>query len=262
VTVLSLSFPKVSYLERFGLAASCGFRAVESLFPYDAASADAVAVELRNHDLQQVLVNAPPGDWANGDRGIGGIASREAEHEASVSRAMAYAKTIGCPRIHVLAGLKAQGATEDTFIARLRALAPVAEVSGIRLCVEALNSHDVPDYLIPTQEDAARIVDAVGHPGCGLQFDLYHLQMMKGVWPNESVREAIKKFGPIAAHVQIAGPNGRHEPDEAAAVAMLDLLEQSGYTGHVGCEYKPVADVVQGLVWARSFGITAPEHHG
>eukprot|EP00967_Tisochrysis_lutea_P116885 scaffold188596_cov30-Tisochrysis_lutea.AAC.3 len=58
------------------------------------------------------------------------------------------------------------------------------------------------------------------------------------------------------------GPNGRHEPDEAAAVAMLDLLEQSGYTGHVGCEYKPVADVVQGLVWARSFGITAPEHHG
>jgi hydroxypyruvate isomerase len=120
-----------------------------------------------------VLVNAPPGDWSAGDRGLGGICNREAEYAASMERAIAYARAIGCPRVHVLAGLQAHGATETTFIRRLRAAAPAAHAAGIRLCVEALNGHDVPGYLVLRQEDATRIVEAVAHPGCGLQFDLY-----------------------------------------------------------------------------------------
>jgi hydroxypyruvate isomerase len=170
---LRLSFTEAPYINRFGLAARCGFRAVESLFPYTEATSDEVLAELEKHGLQQVLVNAPPGDWAAGDRGLGGICYREAEFGASMEQALSYASAIGCPRVHVLAGLKAHGATESTFISRLRAAAPVAHDAGIRLCVEALNGHDVPGYLIPTQEDAAKIVKAVGHPGCGLQFDLY-----------------------------------------------------------------------------------------
>lgn len=170
---LSMLFTEAPYLDRFGLAARCGFRAVESLFPYTETTVDAVLAELEKHSLQQVLVNAPPGDWSAGDRGLGGIRHREAEFEASMDQAIAYASAIGCPRVHILAGLKAHGATESTFISRLRAAAPLAQEAGIRLCVEALNGHDVPGYLVSTQEDAARIVEAVAHPGCGMQFDLY-----------------------------------------------------------------------------------------
>jgi len=253
-----IRFTEAPYLERFGLAARHGFRAVESLFPYADAPAEAVAAELKRHGLVQVLVNAPPGDWHKGDRGVGGIEERGAEHAASIGSAIEYATAIGCQRVHVLAGLKADGATEDTFVGRLRAAALVAEAAGVRLCVEALNGHDVPGYLVPSLEDAARIVDAVGHPGCGLQLDLYHLQKTAGPWPSPTVRDAIRAYAPRAAHVQIAGPDGRHEPDEEAAAAMLALLHECGYTGFVGCEYNPAGGTSQGLAWARRFGVAAP----
>lgn len=219
---LSLSCPRFSfteapYIDRFGLAARCGFRAVESLFPYTEAASDAVVAELDKHRLQQVLVNAPPGDWSAGDRGLGGICHRKAEYMASIEQAITYASAIGCPRVHVLAGLKAHGATEATFISRLRAAAPVAHAAGIRLCVEALNGHDVPGYLIPTQEDAERVVTAVAHPGCGLQFDLYAPALPRSRAPLSLVH-ASQQLPP--SHGSDTTYRGRLRPGLAAACKM------------------------------------------
>ena len=115
-----------------------------------------------------------------------------------------------------------------------------------------------PPPPLPSQEDAARVVDAVGHPACGLQFDLYHLQKAAARWPSEAVRCAIRTYAPRATHVQIACPEGRHEPDAAAAAAMLALLEEGGYRGHVGCEYNPAGGTSRGLAWAAAYGIEAP----
>jgi hydroxypyruvate isomerase len=145
---LSMLFTEAPYRERFGMAARCGFRAVEALFPHADAPAADVAAELKRHGLSLVLLNAPPGDWAAGERGLAGIAAREEEHEASLAAAFAYARAVGCPRVHVLAGNVADGASEDVFVRRLRRAAPAAEAAGITLCVEALNAHDVPGYLI------------------------------------------------------------------------------------------------------------------
>ena len=58
------------------------------MFPGDGvytASAAEVAEQLEAHKLEQVLLNAPPGDWDNGERGLGGISQRETEFQKSIA---------------------------------------------------------------------------------------------------------------------------------------------------------------------------------
>ncbi len=66
---LSMMFNEVPFLDRFALAAKAGFKGVEFLFPYEHPAAE-IAARLKDNGLQQVLFNAPPGDWAKGERGM------------------------------------------------------------------------------------------------------------------------------------------------------------------------------------------------
>ena len=66
---LTMLYNEHAFLNRFAAAALDGFRAVEYLFPYAWPAAE-LAARLQEHELQQVLFNAPPGDWDAGERGI------------------------------------------------------------------------------------------------------------------------------------------------------------------------------------------------
>ena len=66
---LTFLFTEVPFLERFGEAAHAGFRAVEFAFPYE-YQAKEVKAQVVPHKLEVVLFNAPPGDYAAGDRGV------------------------------------------------------------------------------------------------------------------------------------------------------------------------------------------------
>jgi 2-dehydrotetronate isomerase len=111
---LSMMYPELPFLDRFQAAAQDGFKAVEYLFPY-AYEATELATRLRDHGLQQVLFNAPPGGteklsiaraWdVDGNRGTACIPGREAEFKAGVELALQYADALKCPRIHLMAGL-------------------------------------------------------------------------------------------------------------------------------------------------------------
>ena len=88
------------------------------MFPGDGAyiaSADEVAQRLASHKLEQVLLNAPAGDWGKGERGLGGISGREAEFQQSIETGLGYCQRLGCARMHVMAGMTAHGATEEVF---------------------------------------------------------------------------------------------------------------------------------------------------
>ena len=132
------------------------------MFPGDGAyiaSADEVAERLASHKLEQVLLNAPAGDWGNGERGLGGISGREAEFQQSIETGLGYCQRLGCGRMHVMAGMTAHGATEDVFAQRLRWAAERAEPHGVTLLVEVLNPRDFPGYLVPDAATALRLVE-------------------------------------------------------------------------------------------------------
>jgi len=78
--------------------------------------------------------------------------------------------------------------------------------------------------------------------------DLYHCQIVEG-----DVATKLQRYLPTGrvAHVQIAGVPGRHEPDrgELHYPFLFETLDALGYSGWVGCEYRPAADTSAGLAW-------------
>src|SRR3954471_13134617 len=101
---LSMLYPERPFLDRFEAAAADGFQAVEYLFPFEYAPAE-LAARLKANGLQQVLMNAPPGRWEQGERGLACLPGREPEFRAGIGEALRYADALRCPRIHVMAGL-------------------------------------------------------------------------------------------------------------------------------------------------------------
>ncbi|MGI9335412.1 MAG: TIM barrel protein, partial [Gammaproteobacteria bacterium] len=85
-----------------------------------------------------------------------------------------------------------------------------------------------------------------GADNTGLQFDLYHCQIMEG-----DLDRHLRELMPIVEHMQIAGVPGRHEPDvgEINYPFLFDLIDELGYEGWIGCEYRPRAETVAGLGW-------------
>ena len=247
---LSFLFNEVPFLDRFEAAAKAGFKAVEFLSPLDHSIAE-IAARLSNNGLQLDLFNAGVGDYANGERGIMAIPGRERECQETIRKCVAYAEALGCRKLHVMAGLRSAGAERKTFVANLKAAAKAAV--GIDLLLEPINTRDMPGYLLNHCRDARSIIDGVGAKNLKLQFDVYHRQIMEG-----DIAAGIKEFADLTAHYQIANPPDRGEPDagELNYTSIFRMIEATGYTGWIGCEYKPRAGTLQGLSWRERLGVT------
>jgi hydroxypyruvate isomerase len=253
---LSMMFTELPFTERFAAAAGAGFRAVEFLFPYEHPP-EAIAAALRTNGLVNVLFNLPPGDWAAGDRGLASVPGREAEFREGVATALRYASALGTPRLHVMAGLlpdERQRATRRaTYVANLRHAAAEAARVGVALTIEPINPRDMPGYYLNTQADAHAVREEVGAANLAVQMDLYHAQIVEG-----DISTKLRRYLPHVGHVQIAGVPDRHEPDvsELDYAVVLRLLDELGYDGWVGCEYRPAHGTVAGLGWITRMGFT------
>jgi 2-dehydrotetronate isomerase len=252
---LSMMFQEVGFLDRFDAAARCGFKAVEFLFPYE-HPAEIIAERLRRNGLTLALFNMPPGDWAGGERGLAALPGREQQFRDGVGRAIAYATASGCRTIHAMAGLWPQGSDkgegERVYLDNLRYAADRLLPEGLTLVIEPINTRDIPGYFLNTTREAMAIIGAAARPNLKLQLDLYHVQIMEG-----DLATRIRALAGHYPHVQIAGNPGRHEPDigEINYPYLFDLLDEIGYAGWIGCEYRPQGETAAGLGWARRYGI-------
>ena len=248
---LTMMYGEFDFPDRYAAAARDGFRAVECLFPYE-WSAQVLAGRLRDHGLQQVLFNAPPGDWAHGERGLACLPGREDEFKRGIALALDYAQALDCPRVHVMAGLMPAGSERAallaTYTANLAWAAREAAAAGLALTIEPINPRDMPGYLLNRQDEAHALVQAIGAPNLAVQMDLYHCQIVEG-----DLATKLKQYLPTGrvGHLQIAGVPDRHEPDtgEVNYPYLFDLIDALGYTGHIGCEYRPRAGTSAGLKW-------------
>ena len=257
---LSMLYNEHDFLARFAAAAKDGFTAVEYLFPY-AYAADELAARLKAAGLQQVLFNAPPGDWDKGERGIACLPGREAEFAEGITKALAYAQALQCPRVHVMAGLAPAGISREllraTYVANLKRAAAEAAKVGVDILIEPINQRDMPGFFLSRQDDAHAVVAEVGAPNLKVQMDLYHAQITEG-----DLAMKIRQYlatGQVG-HLQIAGVPERHEPDlgEINHPYLFKLLDDIGYAGWIGCEYRPQRGAVaggtsQGLGWLAPY---------
>lgn len=259
---LSMLYPELDFLDRFEAAARDGFRAVEYLFPY-AYDGRELKARLEANGLQQVLFNAPPGDWDGGERGLACLPGREADFREGVKKAVDYAVALDCPRIHLMAGLLPAGtereALQPTYVANLQWAAAEAAKAERDVLIEPINTRDIPRFFLNRQDHAHEIVAAVGAPNIKVQMDLYHCQIVEG-----DVAMKIRKYLPTGhvGHFQIAGVPQRFEPDlgELNHDYLFEVIDEvsaaCGWQGWVGCEYRPARGAVKngssdGLGWLR-----------
>ena len=249
---LSFLFADAPFPERFSRAAAAGFAGVEYMFPYDWPPGE-VAAWLTAAGVEQVLFNLPPGDWANGERGLACLPDRRAEFVDDVERALAYAMTLDCRQVHCLAGIRppglAEAVLESTYVANLRHVAGRFASIGATVLIEPINSRiDMPAYWLDDIGKALRLLDRIGCDNVRLQLDLYHAQIIQG----DLARTIESNFDRIG-HIQVADNPGRHEPGtgEIHYPYLFALLDRLGYAGWVGCEYKPLAATESGLGWRQ-----------
>jgi hydroxypyruvate isomerase len=246
---LSMMFNEVPFLDRFEAASRAGFTAVEFLFPYDHPP-EVVAERLRAARVKSALFNLPPGDWANGERGIAALPGREAEFRASVDTALRYARALGTPTLHAMCGLVPggadRGAARATYVANLRFAASALAAEGRTLVIEPINGRDMPGYFLQRQDEAHALREEVGAPNLLVQMDLYHAQIVEG-----DLTVKLRRWAKHVGHVQIASVPDRHEPDHGEVYwpHVFALLDELGYAGWIGCEYRPAGDTVAGLGW-------------
>ncbi len=250
---LSMMYGEHAFLDRFAAAAADGFDAVEYLFPYEFQASE-IARRLADHGLQQALFNAPPGDWAAGERGLACLPGRGEEFRSGVLKAIDYAHALRCPRIHLMAGLQPKGhdraSLRDVYVENLAWAAE--QDRTMQFLIEPINTRDIPGFFLNRQDHAHEIVQLSEAPNLHVQMDLYHCQIVEG-----DLAMKLKQYlpGGRVGHIQIAGVPERHEPDlgEVNYPYLFALIDSLGYTGVIGAEYRPRAGTSAGLGWFHSY---------
>jgi hydroxypyruvate isomerase len=246
---LTMLFTEADFMDRFGLAAQAGFKGVEYLFPYG-YDKNQLTEQLEKHGLTQVLHNLPAGDWGKGDRGIGCLPDRVSEFQDGVGRAVEYGRALGCRQINCLAGVAPVGVPEEklrsTFVHNVMFAADALKNAGIKLLIEPINTRDIPGFYLQHTQQALDIIKEVGSDNVFVQYDIYHMQVMEG-----DLALTIEKNLKQIAHLQVADNPGRHEPGtgEINYDFLFKFVDRIGYSGWIGCEYKPTATTEAGLSW-------------
>ena len=252
---LTMLFNEVPFLERFEAAANAGFKGVEFLFPYAYPVAD-IAARLDTHRLQLVLHNLPAGSWERGERGIACHPDRVEEFQEGVVDAMRYAGALGVKQVNCLAGILPKDVSREqaqaTLVANLRYAADKLKPAGIRLLIEPINTYDIPGFFLSGTAQALELIAATGSDNIFVQYDIYHMQRMEGELAN-TIKANLASIG----HVQLADNPGRFEPGtgEINYRYLFTLLDELGYDGWIGCEYKPRAATIDGLGWRTAHGL-------
>lgn len=246
---LSMLFTELPLLERVQAAAAAGFDGVEIQFPYE-LPAQQLSDALVQAGLPLVLINLPAGDLMRGGAGLAAVPSRQAEFTAALEQTLAYAATVRPACVNVLAGRLGEGLSREeamaTLVANLRATAEAFEVLGIRVLCEAINSLDMPGFLINTPEQLESLLREVDHPNCFAQLDAYHMAR-QGL----DIQAGIRLLAGSIGHFQFADCPGRGEPGsgELNFDALLSELRYSGYREWLGAEYNPGRSTIASLGW-------------
>ena len=236
---ISMLFHEVAFLDRFERARAAGFSAVEFWWP---AGIDLNAVQeaVARAELRVAVLNFDAGDMANGERGFVSDPTRQERFREHVPVALRLAKAVDCDALNTLVGLRSPRLIleEQLEVARRNVAwaADQAARQGAVVLLEAINSIENGPYLLTSTRQASELRQSIGRENVLLQYDAYHMQRMEG-----NLVETLRTYMSEVGHVQIADCPGRGEPGsgEINFPFVLGQLQELGYRGYVGLEYRP-----------------------
>jgi 2-dehydrotetronate isomerase len=253
---LGYLFTEHPMLDRVAAAANAGFRGIELQFPYE-VPASAMKAEIQKNRLTILGLNSPRGD-REGEFGLAAAPGRERDWDTAFTKALDYISAIGGSAVHCLAGKvepNERPAADRVFVANLGRAADLAAAKKITLLIEPINPRDRPGYFLNHLEHAADVIAKIGKPNVRVQFDFYHMQIVGG-----DLIHRLEQFLPVIGHLQCGAVPSRHEPDEGEINyrAVFEAVDQLGYRGWIGAEYRPRGRTEDGLGWAQPYGVMPP----
>lgn len=248
---ISMLFTDLPFLERIDRARAAGFDAVECHFPY-AFEIAAIKAKLEANGLVMNAINTAPGDVQGGDWGSAAMPGRTDKFKADLEQALDYATALSIPAIHCMAGVRPKedhATMRGVFIANMRYASERARAANVVLLVEPLNIRDKPNYFVSRSDDVVSLLGAIDCENVKLLFDVYHIQIMEG-----DITRRLRQHWPCIGHIQIASVPDRHEPDdgEIAYPFVLQEIARRGWTGFIGCEYRPRHAGAEEFGWLRT----------
>lgn len=239
---LTMLFTERPLLERIVAAAAAGFEGVEIQFPYE-VPALRLKEALARAGMPLVLMNFPGGDFVGGGPGLAAVPERQGEFDQALQESLAYAAMVRPQLINVLPGRLAEDVEPEQALATLsgniRKAAEAFQTLGIGVVSEAINSIDMPGFLVNTPAHLLALLAQVDHDNFSAQLDIYHMGR-QGIDPVSAVAALAGRIG----HVQFADCPGRGAPGSGDIdfAALREALEETGYDGWLGAEYRPEED--------------------
>jgi hydroxypyruvate isomerase len=246
---LSLLFTEMELTNRFKAAKQEGFNAVEIQFPYS-LSAAIIKKTLEEQQLKLVLFNVDADDLLQGGEGLACVPEKRDQFRQAVAQAVEYAKLLKPEAINVLPGrCFNENRKRDylkTFKENLCFAVETFAPLGIKTVFEAINSYDMPGFIIHNSQEMLDTLDQLSLPMLFMQYDIYHMQMM-GCKPDEFITRHANKIG----HIQFADCPGRGQPGTGHInfEHVFSAIEKSAYSGWVGAEYIPSGSTSESLNW-------------
>jgi len=250
---LSWLFNEAPLQKRVALAKAAGFDAVEVQFPY-ALPALQLKEALDNAGLPLLLFNLPVADLLEGGAGLAAVPERQAVFNEALTEALHYAAIVRPRFLNLLPGRLAADISKETawqtLIENVQLAASECELLGIGLLVEAVSPQEMPGSLITTPKQLIELLAAANHPNCAVLLDLYHMARQELNLP-----EVIRQLAPHIGHIQFADCPGRGAPGSGAMDfdAVRRTLQEVGYNGWLGAEYRPDGETAVSLSWLASW---------
>jgi len=250
---LTLLFSELPLLERFILAKSAGFKAVE-LLSNEGVEFSLLAEEVKRNELRVVLCNAPVADFPTGGLGLSGVPSRQQEFTKAISTAVEMVKTLDCKKIQIGPSRIPKDSNRNECLSILKDninfAAEKLEIDGLKLLVEPLNSVDIPDILLDDIEQVVALIDDCPFNNVELQLDIYHLARME-----LNIEHMIEKYAEYIGHIQIADNPGRGQPGSGKINfhSVFKAIKNTDYSGWIGAEYLPIPNTTQSLDWLNKY---------
>ncbi len=249
---LSMLFSERPLIERFKAAKDCGFDAVEIQFPYE-LPAETISEQLNNHELRLILFNVDADDLLQGGEGLASVPEKKQQFVDAVNQAAEYAEILQPEFINILPGCCFDELRIETYrkilIENLKIAVKRFSLLGITTVFEAINTLDMPGFLIYSSQQMLQIMKEVNHPKLLMQYDIYHMSRMA-----KDIQGFIRNHAREIGHIQFADNPGRGQPGTGKLnfPEIFQTIKQSEYQGWVGAEYKPVGLTEASLLWLNS----------
>ncbi|KAF1762455.1 hypothetical protein GCK72_010717 [Caenorhabditis remanei] len=254
---LNMLFTNLPLIQRYGAAASAGFKLVEVSVPYS-EPAKKLREAADEFNLKHTLINAPPGNWSDGSRGLASLKSQKDEFRISLDTAIEYAKTLGCNRVHVMAGIPK---TDDdvanaskTYSENVHFAAEKLKEHDLICLIEPINKYTIPGYYLNNYDEAMNLIYSDKSKNLKLQYDTFHAQQING-----QIGATLRKLKEHIGYIQVAQVPKRGACDTRGEIDynfIFEEIKSIDSSWIIGAEYLDEKASKESFNWVENMSLS------